>query len=38
MKWYTGEIADAIKESKSKGAIFVVYIEGLISPFVRVVI
>lgn len=28
MKWYTGEIAEAIVLSKSKGAIFVVYIEG----------
>lgn len=31
MKWYSGDIAEAIKESKSRGAIFVVYIEGKIS-------
>ncbi|CAG9834282.1 unnamed protein product [Diabrotica balteata] len=28
MKWYSGEIADAVTFSKSKGAVFVVYIEG----------
>lgn len=28
MHWYTGKIAEAVATSKSKGAIFVVYIEG----------
>ncbi|XP_057654148.1 UBX domain-containing protein 4-like isoform X1 [Diorhabda carinulata] len=28
MKWYNGDISEAVSYSKSKGAIFVVYIEG----------
>lgn len=28
MNWHTGNIAEAVAESKAKDAIFVVYIEG----------
>lgn len=28
MNWHTGNIAEAVAESKAKNAIFVVYIEG----------
>lgn len=28
MNWYSGDIAEAVKLSKSKNAIFVVYAEG----------
>lgn len=28
MNWYNGNIAEAVAESKSKNAIFVVYVEG----------
>lgn len=29
MRWFNGDIAEAIRVSKSKGAVFVVYIEGI---------
>jgi hypothetical protein len=28
MNWYSGDIASAINQAKSRGAIFVVYCEG----------
>lgn len=33
MRWFSGDIAEAIRVSKSKGAIFVVYIQGIHNNF-----
>ena len=36
MQWFTGSIPEAIGESKRKGLVFIVYIEGVLCQSVHV--
>lgn len=34
MKWFEGSIADAVTASKSRNAVFVVFVEGMVQQFI----